>query len=672
GTAIITINAGNILYNVTITYSPSGATERHISSAAENTIIISHGESFYLTFDESLGMTDVSYTLQDNNVLKFIEENKSFSSTGSTLGGKTSILATSSNKNQIEFLVIVTKQVSDIKYQLSENINNENLFDNTTNTIYTAKTAMSITCNVLPADATTEFGETPEITYAINDNSIATIDKVGNITFLKPGKITLTISSQSITKTFTITSTFGFVTSATLTPTSINAEYTDNLYYDLLVSKYPIDANDSCISFTSSNTNVAVIEDSKVKIVGGGKASITMTALTSNSSYILANCDVNITRAASSVNISHNNADVTNGSIDTNSLSYKINYSVLPNDNTDYVTFSTTSNIASVNSSGVVTFTDPGTALINVCSIHSATSSVSTYSTVSVTYTPSGAIKQNISQDNQTIVVNNLDSFFFVFNNDLDMYNISYSNLGSLISFDSVTKKFTALNGSVTLIKATSSNGNVLNVKVIATKQASDIEYIVSENVNKDGVYDANTNTINTAQTTMTISSTVVDEFATTSNGNKPVVSYESSDNTIATVNSNGNVTFLKAGTITLTLSVDNVSKKFTIFSSFGYVTNASFSVSQNGLDISNIDTEYKDNLVYNINVNKYPVDVDDSKIMFSCQNSSIAKISNNVLEIIGVGSTTLTMNAIADKNSFITLSFAINITKSATDIIVE
>lgn len=122
----------------------------------------------------------------------------------------------------------------------------------------------------------------------------------------------------------------------------------------------PSNATNKSVSWVSSNTSVATVNSNGlVTAVGNGTATITVT--TSSGSYT-DDCNVTVTTLVSNITLNQHNLTVTYGITSSYQLLATINPNTASNKN---VTWSTSnSNVASVNTSGKVTFNSLGTVTI--------------------------------------------------------------------------------------------------------------------------------------------------------------------------------------------------------------------------------------------------------------------------------------------------------------------
>ena len=118
------------------------------------------------------------------------------------------------------------------------------------------------------------------ITYTSSDTTVATVN--GNtITILAPGTSTIT-ATQENTAMYASTSTTALLTVNKITTALTNFSIPAKIFGDAPTSLVaPTTNSDGAITYSSSNTSVATIDNNIVSIVGGGSAIITATQASS-------------------------------------------------------------------------------------------------------------------------------------------------------------------------------------------------------------------------------------------------------------------------------------------------------------------------------------------------------------------------------------------------------
>lgn len=144
-----------------------------------------------------------------------------------------------------------------------------------------------------------------EVEYISSDSSIATVDQSGNITFLRAGRVEVVAKVNGET-TFkkSYQSTMGYYTDVMFldnNKTQIDFEEYQNKTLQLEWTGLPQKANSQNISFASDNSQVILVEDNQLKVVGGGKATISLIAKTSDTTSIERKISIFVNRKADEI-----------------------------------------------------------------------------------------------------------------------------------------------------------------------------------------------------------------------------------------------------------------------------------------------------------------------------------------------------------------------------------
>ena len=149
-----------------------------------------------------------------------------------------------------------------------------------------------ITYNILPANATDKT-----VTYSSSDNSIVSVDQLGNIRALKEGDVLITITCSNGVSTdcqvvVSAVSEVVAVTGISLNKTSISMHTGDTLTLKATIS--PANATNKSVKWESSAPTVASIyNNGLVTALSDGSATITCTSLSNTN--VSANCTIDIT-----------------------------------------------------------------------------------------------------------------------------------------------------------------------------------------------------------------------------------------------------------------------------------------------------------------------------------------------------------------------------------------
>ena len=206
----------------------------------------------------------------------------------------------------------------------------------------------TLVATIKPDDATDKT-----ITWNSSDASIASVAE-GKVKALKEG--TTTISAKAGEKTATcsvvVAKKIIAVTSVSLNKTELSL--TKGQSETLVATIKPDDATDKTVSWSSSNTGVATVEDGKVTAVGGGEAAITAKA-----GEFEATCHITVTVPVTSISLDKTTMTIEEGT--TASLTA----TVQPNDASDKsVEWSSSDESVAMVENGTVTAVKEGSATI--------------------------------------------------------------------------------------------------------------------------------------------------------------------------------------------------------------------------------------------------------------------------------------------------------------------
>ena len=209
----------------------------------------------------------------------------------------------------------------------------------------------TLTATVKPDDATDKT-----VTWDISNTAIATIDSNGKVTAVSGGDATITAKAGNQVATCALTVTVP-VESVSLDKESITLE--EESTTTLVATVKPDDATDKSVTWSSSNTSIATVDQSgKVTAVKEGSA--TITARASNKQ---ATCSVTVKKkviAVTSVTLNKTELSLNKGQSET------LTATVKPDNATDKsVTWSSSNTaVATVDSNGKVTAVAGGNATI--------------------------------------------------------------------------------------------------------------------------------------------------------------------------------------------------------------------------------------------------------------------------------------------------------------------
>lgn len=195
-----------------------------------------------------------------------------------------------------------------------------------------------------------------KISYSTSDKSIASIDEFGHIVFLKAGTVTISATAEGlggkvVSKTYSSTGGyFNHVSFSNSNPRVLQFEEWQDKDLELLWTALPSDGNLRNLSFESSNANVINIENGKLKVVGGGEATISIIAKSSLDTTISANWTIEVKRNVSQINFGVSDfCVVTNNVVD-------LGMTFAPSDATEQVIFEVSDSSDASIQNGKLTF----------------------------------------------------------------------------------------------------------------------------------------------------------------------------------------------------------------------------------------------------------------------------------------------------------------------------
>lgn len=147
----------------------------------------------------------------------------------------------------------------------------------------------TLTIIYTPAEANTGKA----VTWTSSNTSVATVDNSGKVIGVTVGTATITATSTtdaSITASCAVTVQAVAVTGVSINPTSANLQIGGST--DLTYTILPANATDKSVSWSSSNTSVATVNNGHVTAIAAGTATITVTTTDGNKT---ATCSVTVT-----------------------------------------------------------------------------------------------------------------------------------------------------------------------------------------------------------------------------------------------------------------------------------------------------------------------------------------------------------------------------------------
>ncbi len=399
-------------------------------------------------------------------------------------------------------------------------------------TIYVGDT-ITFTHTISPSNTTNK-----NVTWSSSNNNIAIVNTGGTVTGISAGTVTITVkTSNGKTTTAKVT-----VKNKTIDVTSINLNKTETTILEegteqLSAIISPDNATNKHITWSSSNVDVVKVDD-KGTITGVKTGEATITAKSSNGMSVT--CKVNVkSKTIKVTGIQMNKKKVSISVNKKAQLSATVSPSNATNQNVKWSSSNT--NIATVDSKGVVTAKAKGTATITVETIDGGFKDTSTI-TVNV---PVTGITLNKTSD--TISINNKTTLVATITpNNANNTNVSWissnTNIATVDTKGVVTGKG---QGTATITVTTKDGGFKATAKIKV------------ENIKITAISLKETSTMIVKGKSYTISSSI-----TPSNATIKALDYESTDTKIATVSDKGVVTGKGLGTVTIKVKAKDGSGK--------------------------------------------------------------------------------------------------------------
>lgn len=272
---------------------------------------------YYLTFD-ARGHGDAPWALKDNSVWVRLHK-ANFAFCNENMNYAEGVNLTDGNSHELEIIIdddnkSATLWIDDAKYtkQLTEiNANGQfGFFVNQCDVVidspsygYTATSVnvsqadskntvkmtetLALTATIKPAAATTA------VTWSSSNPAVATVDNNGVVTGVAEGNVTITAQTATGVKgTYDVIVASNIVkpTSITLNETNVTLSKTQTLQLTATVS--PDDVTDKGVTWSSSNENVATVENGLVTVVASS-GSVSVTATCAGDSTVTATCVIN-------------------------------------------------------------------------------------------------------------------------------------------------------------------------------------------------------------------------------------------------------------------------------------------------------------------------------------------------------------------------------------------
>ena len=475
----------------------------------------------------------------------------------------------------------------------------------------------TISYTVQPKDATT-----PDVSFSSSDTSVATVSNTGIVTAVAPGTATITVKTKDGGFTATVTIT---VKAKTVAVTGISLDKTELTLKSgekatLTATVTPANATDKSVTWTSSDPPVVAVDNGE--ILAGKPGTATITVKTKDGGKT----------ATCKVTVESGDVAVTGVSLDKTELTLKsgekatLTATVTPEDATDKTVTWTTSDAAVVAvDKGEVLAGKPGKATITV-----KTNDGGKTATCSITVEAATVAVTGVSLDKTELSLTEGGSATLkatVTPEDATDKTVSWKSSDSAVATVDENGMVTAVKaGSATITVTTKDGGKTATCKVTVVAGTVAVTGVSLDKTSLD-LYPGEYAILN---------ATVTPEDAT-----DKTVSWKSSDSAVATVDENGKVTAVKAGSATITVTTKDGGKtatckvtvtatsvdlKAVYVNSTDYINFSNVLHFKNGSNYRGVVNEFLI-VPWNTTQNQLLQDSDESHYTCSSSNTSIAGV---------------------------------------------
>ena len=482
---------------------------------------------------------------------------------------------------------------------------------------------IALTTTVLPANASD-----PSVVWASANNTIATVSTSGVLTAVGIGTTTITCSANDGSGTKAVSTVQ--VTPIMPTSISISPSGTQNIFIGstilLTTTMLPLNTTDISNVWTSSNPAVATVDMNGV-VTGTAAGIVTITANSIADFKVKASVTVYVNPipvtslivTPSSINM---NVGETKSLVETIAPATATDKTVMwtCNDNT----------IVTISASGLVTALKMGTTIITCTSAQDPNIkqeipvTVGTVPVTSISIIPTGIQYMNISET-LTLTASILPS------NAVDKTVIWFSSNPAIATVNQTGIVVAVGPGTVTITAESSTNSSIYTTATIIVNGS--IVPVSSLSINA-------TNTTMNPGETQTLTASIIPMNTT----NKMVL-WSSSNETIATITSNGRLTAISAGTVTITcISAQDQSKIQTV--NITVNTGVYIPVTSVSLDVLSLNMKVGE--TFSISATLMPVNASNTTVTWASSDNSIATIDNNgVVTALKSGTSTITCTSV-------------------------
>ena len=506
--------------------------------------------------------------------------------------------------------------------------------------------SITLTATIAPEDATDKT-----VSWVSSDEEIAKVDSEGKVSAIAPGTADITVTTTDGEKkaVFALTVVAKVVPVESIAIDKETLELVEGDSATLTATVSPDNASDKTYAWTSSNPDVATVaEDGTVTAIAPGNTTITAT---SNDGGKTASCEVSVAKRVipvESVTLS-GETSVTAGDTVT------FTYTITPSDATvqDVKWSSSDESVIKVDADGTAVVLKNGVATITVTTVDGE-------KTASAKILASPLLVSSLSLDVTSLTLAAGEEGKLVATvapENATNKELSWKSLTTSVATVDAEGNVKAVKPGTAKIRVSTTDGSKLNAECEVT--------VTKAKVAVTGVSLDNTLLLISVGESRKLSATVKPSGAT----NKEV-SWASSNESVATVDSNGNVKGLKEGSATITVTTKDGSKtatcKVTVSKPVSTIAVTGVSLNKTSLSLTVGESQ-------SLSATVSPSNASDKSVSWKSSNTSVATVdgSGNVKAVkagtakVTVttkdGSKTATCNVTVKSSSVAVTSISLN-----------
>ena len=447
----------------------------------------------------------------------------------------------------------------------------------------------ALTATVMPEDATDKT-----VTWSSSNTDVATVSSEGLVTARSEGSAEITVKTNDGGKTATCSVTVKAkvipVAGISLDISSVTLNVGQTQVLAATVS--PDNATDKTVTWNSSNVVVASVSaEGVVRAVSAGTATISATA-----GNFTADCSVTVVMSVASVSLNKTELTIEKGKSET------LTATVSPSDATDKTVSWKSSNtsVVTVDQNGRVTAVNAGSAVITVTTNDgSKTATCKVTVVIPVTSVSLNKTELTIEKGKSETLTATVSP------SDATDKTVSWKSSNTSVATVDQNGKVTAVNAGSAVITVTTKDGSKT-----ATCNVTVVIPVTSVSLNKTEL------TIEKGKSE-TLTATVSPSDAT-----DKTVSWKSSNTSVVTVDQNGRVTAVNAGSAVITVTTKDGSKTATC--------NVTVVIPVTSVSLNKTELTIEKGKSETLTATVSPSDATDKAVTWQSSNTAVATVDQN------------------------------------------